>query len=288
MRAPDWFPDPLQRHELRYWDGNQWTEHVVTRGVQDRDPLPPVPAAPVFREITMDFEEPAPRRAKGWRLHIILGVVTLGAWLLAIPAVIAWRRGERGWTAGLAVAAVAGLVAIGNALPAAERTTVTAAAEESSSPSAAASASLSSSPAVSSQAPAAPSPTRSSTIAAFADGAATPKTRPVAPTPTSTPAAKATTTTKPTTKPKTSTSTATKKPTTSTTTKKPTTTAAAAKDFANCTDMRKVYPHGVGRPGAVDKTTGTPPVTNFTVSTALYAANSESDRDGDGIACEQL
>ncbi len=249
----------------------------------------------------MDFDEPAPRRAKGWRLHIILGVVTLGVWLLAIPAVIAWRRGERGWAAGLAVAAVVAFGAIGNTLPEAEQTTVTAAAEESSPPSATASsspsASPSSSPAVSSQAPAAPSPTPSSTIAAFADGAATPKARPVAPTPTSAPAAKATTTTtkptakptsKPTAKPKTATSTATKKPTTSTTTKKPTTTAAAVKDFANCTEMRKVYPHGVGKPGAVDKTTGTPPVTNFHESAALYAANSESDRDGDQIACEQL
>jgi hypothetical protein len=58
-----------------------------------------------------------------------------------------------------------------------------------------------------------------------------------------------------------------------------------AKDYANCDDMHADYPHGVGRPGAVDKTSGTR-VTNFFVSQALYNANSESDRDGDGIACE--
>ncbi len=51
--------------------------------------------------------------------------------------------------------------------------------------------------------------------------------------------------------------------------------------------MRQVYPHGVGKPGAVDHTTGTPPVTTFHVSAALYAANSGSDGDGDDIACEQ-
>ena len=25
-RPPDWYPDPLGRHELRYYDGSRWTE----------------------------------------------------------------------------------------------------------------------------------------------------------------------------------------------------------------------------------------------------------------------
>lgn len=29
-----WHPDPSKRHEQRYWDGAQWTEHVSTNGVQ--------------------------------------------------------------------------------------------------------------------------------------------------------------------------------------------------------------------------------------------------------------
>ena len=62
--------------------------------------------------------------------------------------------------------------------------------------------------------------------------------------------------------------------------------ASAAKSFQNCTALNKVYPHGVGRPGARDKTSGTP-VTNFKRSKALYTANRKSDRDGDGIACEK-
>ena len=61
---------------------------------------------------------------------------------------------------------------------------------------------------------------------------------------------------------------------------------AAAKTFKNCTALNKAYPHGVGRTGARDKTSGTP-VTNFKVSKSLYTANSGSDRDGDGIACEK-
>ncbi len=50
--------------------------------------------------------------------------------------------------------------------------------------------------------------------------------------------------------------------------------------------MQTVYPHGVGMPGAVDSTSGTP-VTTFERSAALYQANSGSDRDGDSIACEK-
>jgi len=33
-----WYPDPLGRHELRYWDGSQWTEHVSSHGRQSVDP----------------------------------------------------------------------------------------------------------------------------------------------------------------------------------------------------------------------------------------------------------
>lgn len=34
-----WFADPGARHELRYWDGQRWTEHVSDRGTQGVDPL---------------------------------------------------------------------------------------------------------------------------------------------------------------------------------------------------------------------------------------------------------
>ena len=40
-----WHPDPLGRHEHRYWDGTQWTEHVSSHGKQSVDP--PVGNAPV-------------------------------------------------------------------------------------------------------------------------------------------------------------------------------------------------------------------------------------------------
>ena len=34
-----WHPDPMGRHELRYFDGSSWTEHVADGGVTSTDPL---------------------------------------------------------------------------------------------------------------------------------------------------------------------------------------------------------------------------------------------------------
>jgi Protein of unknown function (DUF2510) len=39
MASAGWRPDSMGRHELRYWDGASWTEHVVDAGSQSRDPL---------------------------------------------------------------------------------------------------------------------------------------------------------------------------------------------------------------------------------------------------------
>jgi hypothetical protein len=62
--------------------------------------------------------------------------------------------------------------------------------------------------------------------------------------------------------------------------------AAPPKKYKNCTQLNKVYPHGVGKPGAKDKTSGTP-VKNFKANAKLYTLNKHSDRDKDGIACEK-
>ncbi len=46
----NWHPDPTDAHELRYWDGSQWTEHVSNNGVQSTAPL----AAPAPTESKLD------------------------------------------------------------------------------------------------------------------------------------------------------------------------------------------------------------------------------------------
>jgi len=60
---------------------------------------------------------------------------------------------------------------------------------------------------------------------------------------------------------------------------------AAAKKFKNCTELNKVYPGGVAKPGAVNK--GGAIKREPTIDVALYKANIKSDRDKDGIACER-
>ena len=72
---------------------------------------------------------------------------------------------------------------------------------------------------------------------------------------------------------------------------------AAPKSYPTCAKLNKAYPHGVGRTGARDHTSGRP-VTNFTVRTTVYKLNNgphragsktdyDLDRDNDGIACEK-
>ena len=50
MAGASWLPDPLGVHELRYWTGTAWSEHVSDQGVTtidtlDVQPPPPAPAA---------------------------------------------------------------------------------------------------------------------------------------------------------------------------------------------------------------------------------------------------
>jgi hypothetical protein len=39
VAPPAWHPDPTGRHQLRYWDGRTWSEHVSDNGVAGADPL---------------------------------------------------------------------------------------------------------------------------------------------------------------------------------------------------------------------------------------------------------
>ena len=72
--------------------------------------------------------------------------------------------------------------------------------------------------------------------------------------------------------------------------------AVKSKHYKSCTALHQDYPHGVGKKGAKDKTSGTR-VTNFKVSNTVYGMNNgprnkttgeyDLDRDNDGIACEK-
>ena len=34
---PAWLADPLRRHEVRWWNGARWTEHVIDAGKEGTD-----------------------------------------------------------------------------------------------------------------------------------------------------------------------------------------------------------------------------------------------------------
>ncbi len=50
--APDWYPDPMGRHEYRYWDGTAWTDHVASHGRQSTDPITSQPPKTVVGQQT--------------------------------------------------------------------------------------------------------------------------------------------------------------------------------------------------------------------------------------------
>lgn len=58
--AADWFPDPTGRHERRYWNGAEWTEHVFSAGSQSTDPMPT--ATPAATKSTV-VDAPTSRRS---------------------------------------------------------------------------------------------------------------------------------------------------------------------------------------------------------------------------------
>jgi uncharacterized protein YxjI len=69
-----WHPDPTGRHQLRYWDGTQWTDHVSNNGVTGSDPVQGRPgvADRVEQALTLGNEGDAAKvqsqvSGTGWR-----------------------------------------------------------------------------------------------------------------------------------------------------------------------------------------------------------------------------
>ena len=70
----NWYPDPIGRHELRYYDGTQWTEHVSSSGRQGVDPLV-APRAPVVTHSTAKVQDQVARA--GVQAGAVVGSGTL-------------------------------------------------------------------------------------------------------------------------------------------------------------------------------------------------------------------
>lgn len=124
MYQAGWWPDPGRRHQLRYHDGNRWTEHVSDNGINSIDPFG-VAAQPYFVPV------PAPtHRSNGLAvaslvlgiLAALSGIIPFLFFLAFVFAILALIFGLIGWNAanngapnkGMAVAGtVLSLVGIG-------------------------------------------------------------------------------------------------------------------------------------------------------------------------------
>jgi uncharacterized RDD family membrane protein YckC len=92
-----WQPDPSGRHQLRYWDGQTWTDAVSDGGVQANDPIGGPP--PAVQQHGYGYAQATYQlTSKGKRfgaalLDGLLAIVTLFiGWL--IWSVILWKKGQ--------------------------------------------------------------------------------------------------------------------------------------------------------------------------------------------------
>lgn len=60
-----WHADPHGRHELRYWDGSKWSDHVSDAGVTAKDPVKKKGLMARFEEATTVGSHGDPGRVKG-------------------------------------------------------------------------------------------------------------------------------------------------------------------------------------------------------------------------------
>ena len=301
LPAARWAADPYGRHELRFWDGAAWTAHVSDHGVTSHDLVPGVAAGqsaaradeetaamPVMPAmaggaaaglgaddptVAMPAVPAATSAPDDTRFLDADGAAGLGTLFGGPPvppqATPVTTRPRTGLIAGVTGLAVVGLVAgiIGfSGLGGSDGVVPVAGAPTTSAPT------LDPTPEVTEE----PVDTETSyggPTTSPADRTTTVRTS--TPPPTST-----------TTTPKTTTKT-TPKPTVTRTF--PTTLPPEFRQYPSCRAMNRDYPHGVGLPGARDRTQGGgggDRVRDFYVSRPLYFVNAGLDTDGDGIACE--
>jgi hypothetical protein len=83
-RGAGWYPDPMEQHESRYWDGATWTDHVATQGVSSASSVG-VDAPDVSATAAPSTHPPA-GRAKSRAVLILIG-----GGLMAVGALLPWE-----------------------------------------------------------------------------------------------------------------------------------------------------------------------------------------------------
>lgn len=107
---PGWFPDPLRRFELRYFNGSTWTADVASRGMRTVDLLPTSSVSVGYAPTATPF----PRSAPGWSDRWLPSAPQLPSVTATVALVLSCAAIAIGWVPFLffvgAVAAVAAAV----------------------------------------------------------------------------------------------------------------------------------------------------------------------------------
>jgi len=64
---PAWYPDPLGRHQYRYWDGTSWTQHVADDGKTSVDPIVQAPKKTTSTTAASELSDHDPEKARKLR-----------------------------------------------------------------------------------------------------------------------------------------------------------------------------------------------------------------------------
>ena len=70
-----WHPDPVGRHDLRFWSGDGWTDHVSDLGAQSDDPIEPITSESVTIRPSAVALWSKVREVPSWRWALVVVVV---------------------------------------------------------------------------------------------------------------------------------------------------------------------------------------------------------------------
>jgi uncharacterized protein YxjI len=87
--APNWYPDPHGRHELRYYDGTRWTDHVSSHGRQSIDPVQGPGLIPTTSAAPEKIQKQVAQKA-----GIAPGMVQGGGTLLTEPILVVNQKAK--------------------------------------------------------------------------------------------------------------------------------------------------------------------------------------------------
>ncbi|HEY5475698.1 MAG TPA: DUF2510 domain-containing protein [Tepidiformaceae bacterium] len=313
MSSPaGWYPQP--DGQQRYWDGELWTEHFAPGVQAETSALPLLKTKQGFVFRGRSFSKAAAFGWGGLALAALIGAMSSGfsgaAIMLGLFAfvvgVIALARGKVGWAqlrnraaGGVAIGAAMVFLTVGAlAAPADTSPTTESAMTSSDSPTTIDAAAEAAAQAAATERAAADAAAAEATAAAdkAAAEASAKATADAAAAKATADAVAAKNAQTAATKEAEAVAAASAKAKAAAQAKAAAAAAAAAaavppppsaKTYDNCTDMHVDYKGGVALPGAVDhRSNGGHAQYAPVYSTSLYNANSGSDRDGDGIACE--